>query len=115
MACRLMALDKRPGVRHVGIGETLCWALAKLVMRAAGYQGKTVCGNLQLCIGLEAGIEVATHAVGQRRIERVGARWRVEKEAESSNKEEESGNVAEVLGNLRIYMAVTEEEAAEQL
>ena len=46
MACRLVALDKRPGVRPVGIGETLRWALAKIVMRASGDQAKTVCGNL---------------------------------------------------------------------
>ena len=64
MACHLVALDKRPGVRPVGIGETLHRALAKLVMRAAGEQAETACGNLQLCAGLEAGIERATHTVG---------------------------------------------------
>ena len=74
MACRLVALDKRPGVRPMGIGETLCRSLAKLVMRAVGYQAKTACGNLQLCAGLEASIEGDTHAVVQRRIERVRAR-----------------------------------------
>ena len=41
MPCSLVALDKRPGVRPVGIGETLRRALAKLVMRAAGEQAKT--------------------------------------------------------------------------
>ena len=46
MACRLVALDKRPGVLPVGIGETSCWDLAKLFMRAAGDQAKTACGNL---------------------------------------------------------------------
>ena len=56
MACRLVALEKRTVVRPVGIGETLHRALAKLVMRAAGDQAKTACGNLQLCAGLEAGI-----------------------------------------------------------
>ena len=71
MACRLVALDKRPGVRPVGIGETLRRTLAKLVMRAAGDQAKTACGNLQLCAGLEAGIEGDTHTLGQRRVERV--------------------------------------------
>ena len=74
MACRLVALDKMPGVRHVGIGEMLLRALAKLVMREAGDQAKTACGNLQLCAGLQAGIEGSTHAVGQRRLEIVRMR-----------------------------------------
>ena len=64
MALRLVVLDKRSGVCPVGIGETLRQALAKLVMREARYQAKTSCGNLQICAGLEAGIEVATHALG---------------------------------------------------
>ena len=57
MACCLVALDKRPGVRPMGIGETLRPALAELVIRAAGNQVKTVCGNLQLCTCLDSGIE----------------------------------------------------------
>ena len=64
MTCRLVALDKRPGVLPVSIGEMLCRALAKLVIRASGDQAKMACGNIQLCAGLEAGIEGATHAVG---------------------------------------------------
>ena len=64
MACCLVALNKRPGVRPVGIGETIRRTLAKLVMREAGDQAKTACGNLQLCAGLEAGIEGSTYAVG---------------------------------------------------
>ena len=63
MSCLLAELDKIPGVRPMGIGETLCQALVKLVMRAAWYQAKTVCGNLQLCVGLEADMEDATHDV----------------------------------------------------
>ena len=46
MACCLVVLDKRPGVCPVGIGETLRRALTKLVMKAAGDQAKTACGNL---------------------------------------------------------------------
>ena len=64
MACRLVALDKRPGVRPVVIGKTLRRVLAKLVMRAYGYQAKTTCGNLQMCARLEACIKGSTHAVG---------------------------------------------------
>ena len=71
MACCLVALDRRPGVRPVGIGETLRQTLAKLVMRAAGDKAKTACGNLQLCAGLKAGIEGETHNVGHQRLERL--------------------------------------------
>ena len=58
----------------MGIGETLRWALAKLVMRAVGGQAKTACGNLELCAGLEADIEGDAHAVGHRWVERVRSR-----------------------------------------
>ena len=88
MACCLMALDKRPRVRPVGIGETLRRALAKLVMRAAGDQAKTEFGNLQLCAGLEVGIEGATHDLGQRRIERVRGIWLDEEEVDTAEEEE---------------------------
>ena len=66
----------------MGIGETLLRALAKLVMRAAGDQAKMTCGNLQLCAGLEAGIEGSTHAVGQRRLTRVRERQEEAKKVE---------------------------------
>ena len=112
MACCLVALDKSPGVRPVGIGETLRRALIKLVMKAAGDQAKTVCGNLQMCAGLEAGIEGATHAVGQRRLERMRER-RVETEDEAAieaeEEEDEGGGVLAGINNLRIEMAGTEE------
>ena len=70
MACRLIALDKRPWVRPVGIGEMLRRAIAKLVIRTAGDQAKAVCGSLQLCAGLLTGVEGVTHAVAQRQQER---------------------------------------------
>ena len=73
----------------MGIGETIHRALAKLVMRAAGDQAKAVCGNLQLCVGPEAGIEGATHAVGQRRLERVHRQRIQEEEAVDSAEEDE--------------------------
>ena len=118
MACRLVALDKRPGVRPVGIGETLRRALAKLVMRAAGDQAKTAFGNLQLCAGVEASIEGVTHDVGQRRVERVMAR-RVEEEGEvapaAEEQEEESEEMGGLMSNLIIETVGTDEEAAEGL
>ena len=113
MACRLVALNKRPGVRPVGIGETLRRFLAKIVMREAGDQAKTECGNLHLCAGLEAGIEGATHAMGQRRLARVREIQGDAEEADgAAEEEEESGWVAELLHNLNIETAGTNEEAA---
>ena len=117
---RLVALDKRPGVRPVGIGETLCRALAKLVMRAAGEQAKMACGNLQICAGLEAVIEGATHAVEKRRVERLRARRgdgaHVEEEATVQSDDEGNEEVADLrLNNLRIETAVGKVEAEEGL
>ena len=68
MACRLVTLDKKTRVLPVGIGETLFRDLAKLVMRAAGYQAKMARGNMQLCAGLKSGIEGETHAMVQKKL-----------------------------------------------
>ena len=89
----------------MGIGETICRSLAKLIMRAASEQAKTACGNLQLCAGLKAGIEISTNAVGQRRLARVLERRGEEEDAEVSAKEEEeedSGSMVTWLNNLSI-------------
>ena len=102
----------------MGIGETLRQDLTKLVMRAAGEQAKTACGNLQLCAGLEAGIEGATRAVGQRRVERVLARrgdTEGAAEEEGEETEEDGAEVVAGLSNLTIETVGTEEEAEEGL
>ena len=75
-------------MRPAGIGETLRRALAKLVMREARDQSKTACGNLQLCTGIEAGIEGATHAEGKRIIEWVRARRREEEAVDEASYKE---------------------------
>ena len=97
----------------MGIGETLRRALAKLVMRSARDQAKTVCGNIQLFAGLEAGIEGATHALGQQRVERVRER-RVEEEGEvdaaAEEHNEDCGEVVASLINLTIETEGTEDE-----
>ena len=73
----------------MGIGETFRRALAKIVMRAAGYQAKMACRNLQLCAGLEAGIEGATHTVGQLRLARVRRRREGKEEEAAAEADEE--------------------------
>jgi hypothetical protein len=66
MACRLVALDKQPGVRPVGIGEIYRRLLAKCLLKVEGHQATSACGNHNLCAGLAAGIEGAIHAVRER-------------------------------------------------
>ena len=109
MACRLVALDKNPGLRPVGIGETLRQSLNKLVMREVGEQAKTACGNLQLCAGLKAGIEGAAHALGKKRLERTRVRHQEGEEAGESDEEESGGGVVSVLTNIGIETTGTEE------
>jgi hypothetical protein len=66
MAGRLLAIDKSPGFRPIGIGETWQRAIAKCVLRVAGKGAKEVCGIDQHCAGLESGIEGGIHAMKQQ-------------------------------------------------
>ncbi len=63
MACRLVALDKQPGTRPVGIGSAFRHLMAKTLLVVAGEQATLACGNTNLCAGLPAGIEGAVHAI----------------------------------------------------
>ena len=63
MACRLVAIDKCPGVRPIGIGELWRRLFAKTVISVCGKEAKQTCGTLQLCAGLEAGVEGGIHSI----------------------------------------------------
>ena len=63
MSGRLVALDKMPGVRPVGIGEVWRRLFAKAVLLVAGPEATEACGADQLCAGLSAGIEGGVHAM----------------------------------------------------
>ena len=63
MSCRLIALDKRPGIRPIGIGECLRRLLAKSISDCTKGDLSEYSGIDQLADGLEAGIEGAIHSL----------------------------------------------------
>ena len=65
-SCRLVALDKGPCVRSVGIGEIWKRGIEKCALKIVGKDVKAACGSTNLYAGLEAGIEGAIHSVSAR-------------------------------------------------
>ena len=51
VACRLIALDKNPGIRPIGIGMTLRRLMAKAILRITQANIQSVVASLQLCAG----------------------------------------------------------------
>ena len=66
MGCRMLALDKVPGVHPLGVGEVWRQAITKCALKACREDAKAACSSTNLCAGLEAGIEGALHAVSKR-------------------------------------------------
>ena len=65
MSNRLVALDKKPGVRPIGIGQIWRRFIAKLVLAVAGPSATQSAGMDQLCVGMQSGIEGAVHAANK--------------------------------------------------
>ena len=63
LACRLIALDKCPGIRPIGICETGRRVIAIAVLQATRADILDAAGSLQLCAGQIAGIGAAVHAM----------------------------------------------------
>ena len=63
VACRLIALDKNPGVRPIGIGETLRHIIARAVLSTFKDDILMAAGPMQLCAGQESGCEAAVHVM----------------------------------------------------
>ena len=65
MACRLIPLDKNPGLRPIGIGEVLRRIVGKAVTYVLRPEMRDAAGGLQLCIGHEGGVEAGIHSMRQ--------------------------------------------------
>ena len=63
MLARLIALDKQPGVRLVGIGEMWRRLFANTVLKATRPESTMACRDDQLCAEFKAGIDGAVHGV----------------------------------------------------
>ena len=63
VACRLIPLNKNPGVRPIGIGEVPRRIIAKVVLKIVSDDVQAAAGPLQTCAGHEAGCEAAVHAM----------------------------------------------------
>ena len=65
VACRLIPLDKCPGVRPIGIGEVPRRIIAKAILTLLKPDIVDASGPLQVCAGQESGCEAAIHAMRQ--------------------------------------------------
>ena len=63
VACRLIALNKCPGVRPIGVGEVPRRIMAKAVMSIVRDDVLKAAGPLQVCAGQNGGCEAAVHAM----------------------------------------------------
>ena len=63
MACRLLPLDKDPGLRPIGIGEVLRRILGKAVTSVLRGDLQDCAGSQQLCVGQDGGVEANIHGL----------------------------------------------------
>ena len=63
LACRLIPLDKNPGLRPIGIDEVLRRIAVKVVVTHFRTVIVTSVGSLQVCAEQEAGCEAIIHAM----------------------------------------------------
>ena len=65
LSCRLIPLDKNPGIRPIGVGEVLRRIIGKAIISTIKPQIVQSAGYLQLCAGQQAGCEAAVHAMSE--------------------------------------------------
>ena len=68
-SCRLIPLDKSPGIRPIGIGEVLKRIMGKTVSAFLKEELKEAAGSLEVSAGHYAGAEAAIHPMSEVLIE----------------------------------------------
>ena len=63
IACRLIPLDKDPGLRPIGIGEVLRRIVGKVVVHVLKGELVESAAELQMCVGQAGGCEAGVHAM----------------------------------------------------
>ena len=63
LASRLIAVNKMPGVRPIGVGEVVRRIIGKAILRVVRQDVLSVVGIDQLCAGQPGGCEAAIHAI----------------------------------------------------
>ena len=63
VACRLIPLNKNPGIRPIGVGEVLRRIIGKAVSWTLKEEFCEAAGPLQTCAGHQAGAEAAIHGM----------------------------------------------------
>ena len=75
MANHLVAVDECPGVRPIGIGESLRRIVGKTMTLVTGRDVQDICGAEQLATGLKSGVEGDIHAMTDLYDEFSGDGW----------------------------------------
>ena len=65
VSCRLISLNKNPGVRPIGVGEVPRRIIAKAILSLFHLDIQDAAGSMQLCAGQDGGCEAAIHAMHQ--------------------------------------------------
>ena len=65
-ACRLIPLNKNPGVRPINVGEILRRISARVILKCISHDLKDLGGNSQLCLGRKSGIEHVIHSLREK-------------------------------------------------
>ena len=63
ISSQLIALDKQPGVRPVGVGETWRRLFSNILLKVTGSEATMACQDDQLCARIMAVIDGGVHGV----------------------------------------------------